>query len=118
MQQQVDAGLIQLQTAEWAKLNHLLERKLPLLETEEPDEAVLKDVAWLIIAAFRENDTLEENFSEQLTALRRGTVATGRPLKRPKKQTLLIQNNMILLNFIKQTKEQAQKGQGKQDKQK
>ena len=69
MEQEVNNGTIHLSAEEWAELNGDLEEASRLLERDEVNERLLESVAWLVITAFEDNETLGEHFDDRLTSL-------------------------------------------------
>lgn len=101
---QVNTGVIKLSAREWAQIYDFLAEYQSALEGGDVNESGLEEVAWQVIEAFEENQTLATHFRAELDALQQGTILTGKlPGKSPKK-TLLTTNMPVYLELIKQAK--------------
>ena len=108
VQQKLDDGELHLSAKEWAELDRSLDEVRPLLAKETVKATELEDAAWLLVAAFEENETLAEQFDDKLARLTGGTKLTGRVLHKPQGNTYIVKNKMIMLSFTKQAEKEAQ----------
>lgn len=111
IEEQIDAGNLALSAEEWAYLDRSLTEVRHQLERDNITVSAFEDAAWLVIAAFEENEPFATQFATQLANLTGGTKLTGRSRKpsTKQKQTHLLKNRMI--EFMKRAKQEAQNSQ-------
>lgn len=104
MHKNVNTGAIKLSGGEWAEIYDFLAEYESILEGGDVNERGLEEVAWQVIRAFEENQTLATHFRAELDALQQGTILTGKLPSKSQKKTLLTTNMPIYLELIKQAK--------------
>lgn len=104
MQQKVNAGGLELSGREWAEIYEFLAEYEIVLEAGDVNESGLQEVAYEVIEAFEENQTLAAHFRAELDALQQGTILTGKLPGKSRRKTQLTTNMPVYLKLIQQAK--------------
>ncbi len=94
---------------EWAQIYDVLAEYERLLERDDVSEADLEEVAWEVIEAFEENETLSTYFRATLDELQDDTTLSGNWPGKSAREKMFLRNKAIYLNFIQQAKGEGTK---------